>query len=93
MQSNVRERRSVPPQASTFVYHNHASHHRRRPLHPDGLARLQSAPGVTFEHPGNAPAGTLAERLRYADGLIVRGTPVDEALLKGALQTRGGAAP
>ena len=58
------------------------------PIHPDGLARLESAPGITFEHPGNAPAGTLAERLKRADGLIVRGTPVDEALLKEAKQLR-----
>jgi D-3-phosphoglycerate dehydrogenase len=58
------------------------------PIHPDGLARLESAPGITFEHPGNAPEGTLAERLRHADGLIVRGTPVDEALLKNAKQLR-----
>jgi D-3-phosphoglycerate dehydrogenase / 2-oxoglutarate reductase len=58
------------------------------PIHPDGLARLAEAPGVTFEHPGNAPAGSLAERLRHADGLIVRGTPVDEALLAGAGRLR-----
>ena len=58
------------------------------PIHPDGLARLESAPGITFEHPGNAPQGTLAERLKRADGLIVRGTPVDEALLKDAKQLR-----
>ncbi len=58
------------------------------PIHPDGIERLLNAPGVTLEHPGNAPAGTLAERLHRADGLIVRGTPVDEALLAGAKQLR-----
>lgn len=58
------------------------------PIHPDGIARLEQAPGVTVEHPGNAPAGTLAERLAKADGLIVRGTPVDEALLAKAERLR-----
>jgi D-3-phosphoglycerate dehydrogenase len=51
------------------------------PIHADGIERLASAPGVTLDHPGTANGATLADRLRHADGLIVRGTPVDEALL------------
>jgi D-3-phosphoglycerate dehydrogenase / 2-oxoglutarate reductase len=51
------------------------------PIHPDGIERLASAPGVTLDHPGTANGAALADRLRHADGLIVRGTPVDEALL------------
>lgn len=58
------------------------------PIHPDGIARLERAPGITVEHPGNAPDGSLAERLARADGLIVRGTPVDEALLAKAPRLR-----
>jgi D-3-phosphoglycerate dehydrogenase len=51
------------------------------PIHPDGIERLATAPGVTLDHPGTANGAALADRLRHADGLIVRGTPVDEALL------------
>src|SRR4051794_36640762 len=51
------------------------------PIHPDGIERLRAAPGVTLDHPGTANGEALAHRLRHADGLIVRGTPVDEALL------------
>jgi len=54
------------------------------PIHPDGIERLSQAPGVTLDHPGKPSNETLAERLRHADGLIVRGTVVDEALLKHA---------
>jgi D-3-phosphoglycerate dehydrogenase / 2-oxoglutarate reductase len=58
------------------------------PIHPDGMERLLKAPGVTVDHPGNAANEPLTERLRKADGLIVRGTPVDDALLVNAGQLR-----
>jgi D-3-phosphoglycerate dehydrogenase len=58
------------------------------PIHPDGIDRLLKAPGVTLDHPGDARPGTLAERLRHADGLIVRGTVVDDALLAKAERLR-----
>jgi D-3-phosphoglycerate dehydrogenase / 2-oxoglutarate reductase len=58
------------------------------PIHPDGIDRLLKAPGVTLDHPGNPSPGTLAERLERADGLIVRGTVVDAALVAGAKQLR-----
>jgi D-3-phosphoglycerate dehydrogenase len=51
------------------------------PIHADGIERLATAPGVTLDHPGTANGAALADRLRHADGLIVRGTPVDAALL------------
>jgi len=51
------------------------------PIHPEGIDRLLTAPGVTLDHPGKPTNETLIERLREADGLIVRGTRVDEALL------------
>ena len=54
------------------------------PIHPDGIDRLAKAPGVTLDHPGKPSNEELAERLRHADGLIVRGTVVDAALLKHA---------
>lgn len=54
------------------------------PIHPEGIERLLKAPGVTVDHPGNAANEPLAERLRRADGLIVRGTRVDEALIANA---------
>src|SRR5918995_431751 len=58
------------------------------PIHADGIERLKTAPGVTLDHPGTANGAALADRLRHADGLIVRGTPVDEALLAKAEQLR-----
>lgn len=58
------------------------------PIHPDGIDRLLKAPGVTLDHPGSATNVALADRLREADGLIVRGTPVDEALLEHAQRLR-----
>jgi D-3-phosphoglycerate dehydrogenase len=58
------------------------------PIHPDGIERLLKAPGVTLDHPGTASNEPLAERLRAADGLIVRGTRVDEALLANAGRLR-----
>jgi D-3-phosphoglycerate dehydrogenase len=54
------------------------------PIHPEGIDRLSKAPGVTLDHPGRPSNEALAERLRNADGLIVRGTAVDAALLKHA---------
>jgi D-3-phosphoglycerate dehydrogenase len=58
------------------------------PIHPEGIERLLKAPGVTLDHPGNAANEPLTERLRKADGLIVRGTPVDDALLVDAEKLR-----
>lgn len=58
------------------------------PIHPDGIDRLLKAPGVTLDHPGNPSPGTLAERLKNADGLIVRGTVVDRALVARAERLR-----
>jgi D-3-phosphoglycerate dehydrogenase len=58
------------------------------PIHADGIERLATAPGVTLDHPGTANGEALADRLRHADGLIVRGTPVDEALLAKAERLR-----
>ena len=58
------------------------------PIHADGIERLATAPGVTLDHPGTAIGEALADRLRNADGLIVRGTPVDEALLAKAERLR-----
>lgn len=62
------------------------------PIHAEGIARLAAAPGVTFEHPGAPGAGTLvlslAERLAAAEGLIVRGTVVDDALVAAAPRLR-----
>jgi D-3-phosphoglycerate dehydrogenase len=58
------------------------------PIHPDGIERLRTAPGVTLDHPAAANGAPLAERLQGADGLIVRGTPVDEALLAKAERLR-----
>jgi len=58
------------------------------PIHADGIERLLKAPGVTLDHPGNPSPGTLVERLRQADGLIVRGTVVDAKLLAQAERLR-----
>ena len=58
------------------------------PIHPEGIERLLKTPGVTLDHPGNATGAPLADRLKDADGLIVRGTPVDEALLAKAGRLR-----
>ena len=58
------------------------------PIHPNGIERLASAPGVTLDHPAIANGASLADRLKVADGLIVRGTPVDEALLAKAERLR-----
>ena len=51
------------------------------PIHPDGIQRLLDAPGVTLDHPGDGVATGLLDRLREAEGLIVRGTVVDAALI------------
>lgn len=58
------------------------------PIHPDGIRRLLETPGVTLDHPDDSPGGPLAERLHAADGLIVRGTRVDEALVANAARLR-----
>lgn len=55
------------------------------PIHPDGIRRLEEAPGLTLDHPGLHPdsgaAPAMAKRLHGAEALIVRGTVVDSALL------------
>ena len=58
------------------------------PIHQEGIERLASAPGVTFEHPGTASDAPLVDRLAKADGLIVRGTVVDDTLLAKAGRLR-----
>ncbi len=58
------------------------------PIHPDGIERLATARGVTLDHPATTTGEPLADRLRSADGLIVRGTPVDAALLAKAERLR-----
>ncbi|MBN9087989.1 MAG: hydroxyacid dehydrogenase [Reyranella sp.] len=58
------------------------------PINADGIERLSTAPGVTLDHPGKPSNESLAERLRHADGLIVRGTVVDDALLRHAERLR-----
>jgi D-3-phosphoglycerate dehydrogenase len=58
------------------------------PIHADGIERLLNAPGVTLDHPGKTTGEPLADRLGNADALIVRGTPVDEALLAKAGKLR-----
>src|SRR5476651_2165371 len=57
-------------------------------IHPGGIERLLTAPGVTLDHPGNRTDADLKDRLRDADGLIVRGTRVNEALLVNAKRLR-----
>ena len=51
------------------------------PIHPDGIRRLQEAPGLTLDYPDTFGASGMAARLREAEALIVRGTVVDAALL------------
>ena len=58
------------------------------PIHPGGIERLLTAPGVTLDHPGKTTDAELKDRLRDADGLIVRGTRVNEALLVDAKRLR-----
>src|SRR5512138_1509592 len=58
------------------------------PIHPDGIERLLKTPGVTLDHPATANGASLVDRLKDADGLIVRGTPVDEALIAKAERLR-----
>ena len=62
------------------------------PIHPDGICRLQEAPGLTLDHPGTYSDARampdLATRLREAEALIVRGTVVDSALLSLAPRLR-----
>lgn len=58
------------------------------PIHPDGIERLASAPGVTLDHSAIGNGASLTDRLQNADGLIVRGTPVDDALLAKAGRLR-----
>ncbi|MEI6203062.1 MAG: NAD(P)-dependent oxidoreductase, partial [Enhydrobacter sp.] len=58
------------------------------PIHPGGIERLLKAPGVTLDHPGETTNAELKDRLSNADGLIVRGTKVNEALLVNAKKLR-----
>jgi D-3-phosphoglycerate dehydrogenase len=52
-----------------------------QPIHPDAIAMLRGAPGVTVEVLPDRRLATLAARLPEADALIVRTMHVDRALL------------
>lgn len=57
-------------------------------IHPDGLAMLRAAPGVTLDAEGPLTPENRAARLAAVEGLVVRGTPVDGALLDAAPRLR-----
>jgi D-3-phosphoglycerate dehydrogenase len=52
-----------------------------QPIHPDAIALLRAAPGVTVEILAERTPEAFAARLPEADALIVRGTRVDQAFL------------
>lgn len=58
------------------------------PIHPDAIQRLRDAPGVTLDAPVEGRSTDLASRLGDAEGLIVRGTVVNEALIAQAPKLR-----
>ncbi|HWL83886.1 MAG TPA: hydroxyacid dehydrogenase [Roseomonas sp.] len=58
------------------------------PIHQDGLARLQAEPGITLIPPSEVTPASLPGQLARADGIIVRGTRVDRALLEQAPRLR-----
>lgn len=60
------------------------------PIHPDGIARLEQAPGIELRHGGAASlaGAALAEAMQDAEAAIVRGTVVDEAFLAMAPRLR-----
>ncbi len=58
------------------------------PIHQDGIARLQAAPGFHVVPPEALSADGLDTALAQADGIVVRGTPVDRALLARAPRLR-----
>jgi D-3-phosphoglycerate dehydrogenase len=57
-------------------------------IHADGLARLREATGFTLDAEGALTPENLARRLALADAMVVRGTPVDAALLDAAPRLR-----
>jgi D-3-phosphoglycerate dehydrogenase len=57
-------------------------------IHADGLARLRAEPGFTLDAEGPLTPENRARRLAAADGLVVRGTRVDAALLEAAPRLR-----
>ena len=58
------------------------------PIHPDGIARLQAEPGFTVVAPEAVTPAALPGLLAAAEGIIVRGTPIDAALLAQAPRLR-----
>ncbi|MDQ8726958.1 hydroxyacid dehydrogenase [Bradyrhizobium sp. LHD-71] len=58
------------------------------PIHPDGVQRLIDASGLTLNYAGQAGCPALAEQLRTAEAVIVRGTRVDSAFLAMAPRLR-----
>ena len=57
-------------------------------IHLDGLRLLEAEPGYAVTRPAEITPALLADRLPDADGIIVRGTPIDRALLDGAPRLR-----
>ncbi|MDJ0388555.1 hydroxyacid dehydrogenase [Roseomonas sp. E05] len=58
------------------------------PIHQDGLARLRAEPGFTLIPPSEVSPASLPGLLARAEGIIVRGTRVDDALLDQAPRLR-----
>ncbi|HWX48472.1 MAG TPA: hydroxyacid dehydrogenase [Roseomonas sp.] len=58
------------------------------PIHRDGLARLEAEPGFTLIPPSEVTPASLPGLLARAEGIIVRGTRVDHALLDQAPRLR-----
>src|SRR5688500_2151201 len=52
-----------------------------RPLHPEAMARLRAEPGYTVTMLTEVNAETLAEPMRTAEAIVVRGTRIDRAFL------------
>jgi D-3-phosphoglycerate dehydrogenase len=58
------------------------------PIHHDGIARLEATPGFTVTRPDALTPPRLEKALAEAEGIIVRGTPIDPALLAQAPRLR-----
>ncbi len=54
------------------------------PIHPDGLAVLERAPGITMEVLDTGDAGVYAPRLPDADALVVRTQPITGEMIASA---------
>jgi D-3-phosphoglycerate dehydrogenase len=59
-----------------------------RPVHPEALALLREAPGVTVEVLDPVNEATIARAMPAADAVIVRATPIDRAFLAHAPKLR-----